>query len=285
MLWKGEAMDSCNDLNVTQMQPGRGGKNNRREEITHSSAVHTYPTLSSEYPGMRRCLGHLLIMTLTTSIPPACNRLVISRDYFIRLCRQQGRTLLYLLSGHRELNTLAGLDLGLDEGPDGVNGESMKMARMKPKRGLKVGWANSAPMVLMLVSGMEARPSMLASLYLFPPQTLSHLQVELMTELWKQIRNQYNWSPGGNRDPGTNLEAVDELGKMNIAMVTERGQGLKVASISAIPELDPDEVPIVQSRTGVDSDGNSGSVTWNTLEFWWNCFTISDKRNSEMTGW
>ena len=102
---------------------GERGKNNRRKEITHSSALHTYPTLSSEYPGMRRCLGHLLIMTLTTSIPPACNRLVISRDYFIRLCREQGRTLLYLLSGHRERDTLAGLDLGLDEGPDGVNGE------------------------------------------------------------------------------------------------------------------------------------------------------------------
>ena len=41
----------------------------------------------------------------------------------MRLCRQQGRTLLYLLGGDRELNTLAGLDLGLDEGPDGVNGE------------------------------------------------------------------------------------------------------------------------------------------------------------------
>lgn len=41
----------------------------------------------------------------------------------MRLCRQQGRTLLYLLSTDRELNTLAGLDLGLDEGADSVNGE------------------------------------------------------------------------------------------------------------------------------------------------------------------
>lgn len=62
-------------------------------------------------------------MTSTTSIPPACNRFVISHGYFVRLCRQQVRTLLYLLSSDRELNALAGLDPGLDEGADGVDGE------------------------------------------------------------------------------------------------------------------------------------------------------------------
>ena len=41
----------------------------------------------------------------------------------MRLCRQKGRTLLYLLSSGRELNAPAGLDLGLDEGTDGVDGE------------------------------------------------------------------------------------------------------------------------------------------------------------------
>ena len=57
------------------------------------------------------------------SIPPACNRLIISHDGFVRLWRQQVRTLLYLLSSNRELDALAGLDPGLDEGPDGVDGE------------------------------------------------------------------------------------------------------------------------------------------------------------------
>ena len=60
-------------------------------------------------------------MTFTTSIPIACYRLVISHGYFMRLCRQRDRTFLYLLGGDREPNTLAGLNLGLDEGPDGVN--------------------------------------------------------------------------------------------------------------------------------------------------------------------
>ena len=41
----------------------------------------------------------------------------------MRLCRQKGRTFLYLLSGDGQLNTLAGLDLGLDEGPDSASGE------------------------------------------------------------------------------------------------------------------------------------------------------------------
>lgn len=62
-------------------------------------------------------------MTSTTSIPPAYNRLIISHDYFVRLCRQQGRTLLYLLRSDRELDAPTGLDLGLNEGTDGVNGE------------------------------------------------------------------------------------------------------------------------------------------------------------------
>jgi len=59
---------------------------------------------------------------MMTSVAPACNRLIISHGY-LRLCRQKGRTLLYLLSSDRELNAPAGLDLGLDEGTDGVDGE------------------------------------------------------------------------------------------------------------------------------------------------------------------
>ena len=62
-------------------------------------------------------------MMSKTSIPPACNRLIISHDYPVRLCRQQVRTLLYLLSSDRELDALTGLDPGLDEGADGVDGE------------------------------------------------------------------------------------------------------------------------------------------------------------------
>jgi len=58
-----------------------------------------------------------------TSVPPACNRLIISYECLVRLCGQKGRTLLYLLSGDRELDAPAGLDLRLDEGPDGADGE------------------------------------------------------------------------------------------------------------------------------------------------------------------
>ena len=60
---------------------------------------------------------------MTTSVSPACNRLIISHDCLVRLCRQKGRTLLYLLGSDRELDAPAGLDLGLDEGTDGVDGE------------------------------------------------------------------------------------------------------------------------------------------------------------------
>ena len=87
-----------------------------------------------------------------------------------------------------------------------------------------------------------------------------------MTECWKQIRNQYNWSLG-NRNPRTNLEAVDELGQRNIATVTERGQSLEVIGIGTVPELDPDEVPVVRSRTGTEFDGDGRSVIRHTLEF------------------
>lgn len=69
---------------------------------------------------MRTRWGPWLVMT---SIPPACNRLIISHDCFVRLCRQQVRTLLYLLSSDWELDALAGLDPGLDEGTDGVERE------------------------------------------------------------------------------------------------------------------------------------------------------------------
>ena len=72
---------------------------------------------------MRTRWGPLLVMTSKTSIPPACNRLIISHDNPVRLGRQQVRTLLYLLSSDWELDALAGLDPGLDEGADGVDGE------------------------------------------------------------------------------------------------------------------------------------------------------------------
>jgi len=61
-------------------------------------------------------------MTSATSIPPAY-RLIISHKSFVRLCRQQVRTLQYLLGSDRELDALASLDPGLDEGANGVNGE------------------------------------------------------------------------------------------------------------------------------------------------------------------
>ena len=64
-----------------------------------------------------------MVMTSKTSIPPPCNRLVISHDNPVRLGRQEVRTLLYLLSSDRELDALAGLDPGLDEGADGIDGE------------------------------------------------------------------------------------------------------------------------------------------------------------------
>ena len=127
-------MDLCSDLNIIQMRPERErGKNNRRKEVARSSTLHMYPTLSSD-PGMRTCSGPLLVMTSTTSIPPAYNRLVISHGYCMRLRRQQARTFLYLLSGDRELNTLAGLDLGLDEGSDSVNGEQHEGGEDKTKK-------------------------------------------------------------------------------------------------------------------------------------------------------
>jgi hypothetical protein len=44
-------------------------------------------------------------------------------DYLMGLCRQQVQTLLYLLNSDRELDALASLDLGFDEGADGVDGE------------------------------------------------------------------------------------------------------------------------------------------------------------------
>ena len=70
---------------------------------------------------MRTRWGPLLVMT--TSVSPACNRLIISHDSLVRLCGQKGRTLLYLLNSDRELDAPACLDLGLDEGTDGVDGE------------------------------------------------------------------------------------------------------------------------------------------------------------------
>ena len=57
----------------------------------------------------------------------------------MRLGRQQGRTLLYLLSGDRELNTLAGLDLGLDEGPDRVDGEEHEDGEDETEKEVKAG--------------------------------------------------------------------------------------------------------------------------------------------------
>jgi hypothetical protein len=60
---------------------------------------------------------------MTASVSPAYNRLIISHDFLVRLCRQKGRTLLYLLNSDRELDAPAGLDPGLDEGTDGVDEE------------------------------------------------------------------------------------------------------------------------------------------------------------------
>lgn len=62
-------------------------------------------------------------MKSATSIPPACNRFIISDEGPVRLCGQQVRTLLYLLGSDRELDTLASLELGLDEGTNVVEGE------------------------------------------------------------------------------------------------------------------------------------------------------------------
>ena len=57
----------------------------------------------------------------------------------MRLCRQQDRTFLYLLGGDRELNTLTGLDLGLDEGPDGINGEEHEDGEGEPEKEVEAG--------------------------------------------------------------------------------------------------------------------------------------------------
>jgi len=114
----------CNDLNILQMQPGREqSERSGREQDAPPSTPYIYPTLSSGYLAMRTRWGPLLVMTAKTSVPPACNRLIISHDDPVRLCRQQVRTLLYLLSSDRELDALTGLDPGLDEGADGIDGE------------------------------------------------------------------------------------------------------------------------------------------------------------------
>jgi hypothetical protein len=49
-------------------------------------------------------------------------------------------------------------------------------------------------------------------------------------------------------------------------MVTEHVRGLKVVGADTIPELDVDEVLLVGSGTGEDSDGDGGSVIGHTLE-------------------
>ena len=153
----------------------------------------------------------------------------------------------------------------------------MKTARVKSKRSSKLRWDNSAPMALMLISGMEAGPSMPGTLYLFLPQILSQSWVELITEFWKQIQNQYI-CPFGNRIPGTNFEAVDELSKRNISTVTERRQSLEVVGMGTIPELDSDKVPVVRSRTGAGFGDDGGSVIGHTLEFW---MRLHDIRHAE----
>jgi len=86
---------------------------------------------------MRTRWGPLLVMT--TSVAPACNRLIISYDDLVRLCRQKGRTLLYLLSGGRELDAPAGLDPGLDEGADGVDGEEHHESEDETKEEVEAG--------------------------------------------------------------------------------------------------------------------------------------------------
>ena len=73
--------------------------------------------------------------------------------------------------------------------------------------------------------------------------------------------------PLGDGNPGTNLKAIDELSERNVATVTERRQSLEVVGIGTVPELDPDEVPIVWSQTGTEFDGDGGSVIGHTLEF------------------
>ena len=68
-------------------------------------------------------------------------------------------------------------------------------------------------------------------------------------------------------NPGTNLEAVDELGKGDIVLVTEHVQSLKVIGLSTVPELDADEVPVFRGGAGTDFNGESRSIVGHTLEF------------------
>ena len=151
------------------------------------------------------------------------------------------------MNGDQELNPPAGPDPGLDKGPKGVNREEHKDGEDKAEKEVEAGVGQLGTDGLDAHLGMEAGSSIPAELHLLPPQILSHSRVEPMTEFWKQTRNQHNLSPG-NRDPGTNLEAVDELGKRNIATVTERGQSLKVVGIGTVPDLDAGEVML--SRAG-----------------------------------
>jgi len=205
---------------------------------------------------MRIRWGALLVMTSKTSMPPACNRLIISHDNPVRFGRQQVRTLPYLLSSDRELDALAGLDPGLDEGANGVDGEEHDDDEDETEEEVEGGVSHLSANGLDAHIVDHAQPLEESGLTVLVVTADLAPFVGRVDDRVLKVKIQTL----GSRNPDTNLEVIDELGEGDIIMVTKDVEGLEVIGVGTVPELDADKVPVIRSGAGTDFDGEGRGV-------------------------
>jgi hypothetical protein len=166
------------------------------------------------------------------------------------------------LSGDRELDALAGLKLGLDEGTNGVDGEEHEEGENETVEEVEAGVSQ------LITNGFDGHigdGSRVKVDELGDTTGLVPLLGRVDDSVLKQMFSHWN-GEHMNNEFETNLEAVDELSEGDITTVTKYAQSLELVGVSTILELDTDKVPLVRRGTGTDFDSDGRSVIGQTLK-------------------
>ena len=185
------------------------------------------------------------------------------------------------MGSNRELDTLAGLELGLDEGTNGVDGKEHEEGEDETVEQVEAGVSQ------LITDGFNAHVGDGGRIEGSEPATTTGLG-PLVRRIDDSVLNEISCWMGGHRKSHfeTNLKAVDELSERNVTTVTEHAQSLEVVTVSPVLELDADEVPLIWGRTLTDFDSKGGGVIGQTLKFWVVFCDLShmEERNNGLVG-